>query len=212
MAQIASIDWAAKRFYLHADTVVNGFDAWAAFTEIRLIQQANLNGEQGYKLFIHRQGKAAKGGGKFTPRYCSFDAGWRAVPYDGQEHNLEITVEMVSDDQLSDRAMFDRAAVAVNVDIDSVYDQVETIEKIVGSGLSTLQDTMLTRIHGLLDDIENGESHAETMRLLRSALVGKVSDAGTGVERFRDRADTKDRIVSTNDESGNRTSVVVDAS
>ena len=161
MAQIASVDWDAKRFYLHADTVTNGFDAWEAFTEVRVLQQAHAANEQNYPLFIHRQGKVAKGGGRFTPRYVSFNSGWRAVPHDQVAHKLDLLVEMVSDDQVSDRDMFDRSAVPVNVDIDAVYDQVEIIERDVGSGLDATQDANLTFLRAAAD----GDQRREANRL-----------------------------------------------
>lgn len=50
----------------------------------------------------------------------------------------------------------------------------------------------------------------EVMRLIASALAGKVSGAGTGTETFRDLSDTKNRIVSTVDQDGNRTAVTLD--
>ena len=50
----------------------------------------------------------------------------------------------------------------------------------------------------------------EMMRVMLAALAGKVNGAGTGTENFRDQADTKNRITSTVDGSGNRSNVVVD--
>jgi hypothetical protein len=46
--------------------------------------------------------------------------------------------------------------------------------------------------------------------LANSVLGGKVSGAGTTVEKFRNLADTKDRIVADVDSSGNRTNIVRD--
>jgi hypothetical protein len=82
----------------------------------------------------------------------------------------------------------------------------------VGSGLSVAQDTSLSNIEALLSSIEGSLDHPSAMRLLLAVLAGKVSGAGTGTERFRDQADTKDRVVSTVDQDGNRSSVAVDAS
>jgi hypothetical protein len=48
---------------------------------------------------------------------------------------------------------------------------------------------------------------AESVRLMNAVLGGKVSGAGSGSERFRDLGDTKDRVTSTVDAQGNRTSV-----
>lgn len=50
----------------------------------------------------------------------------------------------------------------------------------------------------------------ESIRLMNAILGGKVSGAGTGTERFRDLADTKDRVTSTVDSNGNRTNVTTD--
>jgi hypothetical protein len=60
--------------------------------------------------------------------------------------------------------------------------------------------------------LESGYSARQLMRIMTSVLDGKVSGAGTGTESFRDLADTKNRVVSTVDSNGNRTSVVIDAS
>ena len=43
-----------------------------------------------------------------------------------------------------------------------------------------------------------------------SVLAGQVSGAGSGTERFRDAANTKDRLVVTVDDDGNRSAVVRD--
>jgi hypothetical protein len=58
--------------------------------------------------------------------------------------------------------------------------------------------------------LEAGYSALQLMRLFASVLAGKVSGGGTGVESFRDLADTKDRLISTNDAQGNRTSETKD--
>jgi hypothetical protein len=79
-------------------------------------------------------------------------------------------------------------------------------------GLSVFQQAQLTRIHSLLDVIENGKDHAQVMRILLSAMSGKVSGAETETITFRDNADTKDRIVATTDANGNRSAVVLDDS
>ena len=127
MVQIASVDWPNKRFFLHIDTVTNGFDPWEAFTEVRLLQQSNANDEQGFKLWIQRQGKIPKGGGRFTERYVTIDAGWRGIPVNSN-HNLDVLVEMVHAEELSIADQFDRSGLTETVNIDPVFDQVEIIE------------------------------------------------------------------------------------
>ena len=61
-----------------------------------------------------------------------------------------------------------------------------------------------------LGTLEGSLSRDAADRIMLSALAGKVSGAGTGTETFRDTADSKDRIVSTVDSSGNRTAVTLD--
>jgi hypothetical protein len=77
-------------------------------------------------------------------------------------------------------------------------------------GLTANQEAQLARVHSLLDVVENGRDHAEIMRILLSAMTGKVSGADTNTITFRDDADTKDRIVAQVDANGNRTSVALD--
>ena len=68
-----------------------------------------------------------------------------------------------------------------------------------------------------LDDIhdevvEGSLTHREIERIILSALAGKSSGGGTPTLKFRDVADTKDRISVTVDEDGNRTAVSLDGS
>lgn len=58
--------------------------------------------------------------------------------------------------------------------------------------------------------IDSGYTAAEVMRLIASALAGKVSGGGGSTITFRDLADGKDRITATVDTFGNRTAVVTD--
>lgn len=62
----------------------------------------------------------------------------------------------------------------------------------------------------LAAQVETGATVAESLRLHNSVLGGKVSGGGSGKEHFRDLADTKDRLLSSNDAQGNRTSEVYD--
>lgn len=63
----------------------------------------------------------------------------------------------------------------------------------------------------LLDgnDIETGFTMRESLRLILSALSGKLSGAGTTGISIRDVNDTVDRIIATVDANGNRTSVTL---
>jgi hypothetical protein len=59
----------------------------------------------------------------------------------------------------------------------------------------------------LASQVETGATVAESLRLSNAVLGGKVSGAGTGTERFRNLADTKDVVTSSVDNLGNRTAV-----
>lgn len=60
--------------------------------------------------------------------------------------------------------------------------------------------------------VDGGYTHDDLLRLMASALLGKINGAGTGMETFRDICDTKDRIIATVDENGNRENILFDIS
>ena len=62
----------------------------------------------------------------------------------------------------------------------------------------------------ILDDVVDGTyTLRQLVRLMASALAGKVSGGGTATVVFRDVPDTKDRITATVDVNGNRTAVTL---
>lgn len=69
---------------------------------------------------------------------------------------------------------------------------------------TTIAQAVLQRV------VENGFTFEECIRLLTSISMGKTSGFDTNNPRFRDIADTKDRVVATLDDKGNRISVIVD--
>ena len=60
--------------------------------------------------------------------------------------------------------------------------------------------------------IESGLSFQEAMKLVSAILMGKVSGADSNTITFRDVNDTKDRVISDVDGTGNRTAVTLDPS
>lgn len=58
--------------------------------------------------------------------------------------------------------------------------------------------------------VEGSITTQQVLRLILSTLGGKVSGVTTTTERFRDTADTKDRVVVTLDGNNNRTGVTLD--
>ncbi len=59
--------------------------------------------------------------------------------------------------------------------------------------------------------VEGSETLTQAVRLMRAALVGKLSGAATTTVTIRDAADTKNRITATVTADGNRTDVTTDA-
>jgi hypothetical protein len=65
----------------------------------------------------------------------------------------------------------------------------------------------------LADAIETGLTPRQALRIAMAALAGTMGGAGTGTEKFQSaKTASKDRIVATVDNSGNRTAVAVDGS
>lgn len=60
------------------------------------------------------------------------------------------------------------------------------------------------------DGIETGWTLQQALRIALAVLAGEVSGAGTGTEVFRNITDSKARVTSTVDTSGNRTAVSYD--
>lgn len=84
--------------------------------------------------------------------------------------------------------------------------EILTKVDILQVGLDDLPQTIMDTT------VETGATVVESLRLHNAVLGAKVSGAGTGIETFRDLADTKDRLISTVDSNGNRLSEVDDLS
>lgn len=67
-------------------------------------------------------------------------------------------------------------------------------------------------IFDLANGVESGVTLRQALRLMLSALVGKLSGAATPTVRIRDTGDATDRIVATVDVDGNRSAVTLDSS
>lgn len=78
------------------------------------------------------------------------------------------------------------------------------------AGLAALNDIAVSEI--LAAAYEGSTTVQDFLRLVSSALLGKVSGGATTTNTFRDLADSKDRITATVDGDGNRTAVTLDAS
>jgi hypothetical protein len=94
--------------------------------------------------------------------------------------------------------------------VSALVNTAVTKENVVTGDLSSLpsQTDIATAVWSRV--LESNLSAEELVRLMTAMLTGKVSGAGTGTEVFRDLADTKDRVIVTVDDVGNRTAVVRD--
>jgi hypothetical protein len=79
---------------------------------------------------------------------------------------------------------------------------------------SCMNDNALSQITAkIIADIADGSYDLqEMMRIIFSACACKSTGGGTNTLKFRDGADSKDRIAATVDSDGNRTGVVLDGS
>ncbi len=231
MTQLASIDYANNRIYLHFDTVnaVTGFNPALLYQEIKAARATTA----AHKLFYRRMymiGNIPKGGSKFTAKSGVLRSGVRIVPWDSS-HDLYIKGEILNiDDALSFRGCFDLSGLTSGVEVNFIqdYSDVEIREVSTGSGLSGAESTKLDEIHSqasllTFEDsrvaaaigaevVEGATTAAEMMRVNFSILAGKVSGAGTGTEVFYAIDGVTPRLTSTIDSGGNRTSTVFDGS
>lgn len=60
-------------------------------------------------------------------------------------------------------------------------------------------------------DVETGFTFHDALRLMSSAMIGKVSGMATTTVTFRNVGDTKNRITATVDADGNRSAITLDA-
>jgi hypothetical protein len=81
---------------------------------------------------------------------------------------------------------------------------------IIGQLVAAIQIETPASVWDQVNGIETDITPRGALRLNTAALAGKVSGAGTTTETFRNVGDSKNRIVSTVDASGNRTAVTTD--
>jgi len=90
----------------------------------------------------------------------------------------------------------------------SIAANAVTASALASDAANEIADALLDRSAG----VETNRTLRQAMRLMLSAMVGKVSGAATATNTFRDTNDTVNRIVSTVDADGNRSAVTLDAS
>jgi hypothetical protein len=212
MPLIASIDGPNRDIYLSAETVGAEVDPIDIYREMRALRRTD-EGLRKYDVFMSAFGNVPKGGGKGTERYVRMNLGARLIPFD-ISHELTIHGTIITDDGQEGFACFDRTPLSPTTVVDINYNppQVEVITVSTGSGLDAAQDAKLTEVYSQLNNIEGVYSHQEVMRILLAAMAGKVVGADGSTIRFRDLADSLDRIIANVDGNGNRTGISLDVS
>lgn len=151
MTIIASIDGAARRIYLHADTVGVPFVPMDAYKEMRTLRRTNESLRK-YDLFMSASGNEPKAAGKFTERIVKMLQGTRFVPFD-TDHTLSVTGTVITDTGQEGVDSFDRALLTPStvVDIDYQPLQVEVIVvQVGGSALTQAEKDRLERVEKFL--------------------------------------------------------------
>jgi hypothetical protein len=78
--------------------------------------------------------------------------------------------------------------------------------------VSGLDSESATALLDLAAGVETGITLRQALRLILSAVAGKLSGAATTTVLIRDTNDSKNRITATVDADGNRTAITLDAS
>lgn len=153
-----------------------------------------------YGAVFRQVGGDDLGGGLSIPPYFFLQGGWRVRPMEAS-HTLIITGNL----------FVEGGGVPVVPTLGNYNVSVQYTVPVQAQGISTsgssidynaISSAVWTRM------IE-GFTAEQVTALMASVLLGKVTGAGTGTERFRDLADTTDRVVATVDNSGNRTSITL---
>jgi hypothetical protein len=136
--------------------------------------------------------------GNVTYRFLS-DPGYKIVIRD---NTTAYRINCPMDKGIYTRGLFfgDQVQLAQAAEVTQINTKVDILTNNVNALPTTIMNTT----------VETGATVVESLRLHNSVLGGKVSGGGSGVETFRDLADTKDRLVSTNTATGDRSSEVYD--
>lgn len=85
---------------------------------------------------------------------------------------------------------------------------ISTLSNTVTAGFGDLNDITVANI--LAGTVEGTLTVAQVLRIMLAVLAGKTTGGGTTSLKFRDYADSKNRVSATVNSSGNRTAVSLD--
>lgn len=131
MPLVSSVDYVAKRIYLSVDSVGVVLDMMDVYREVRALRRVT-EAHRGFRPMIVAGGNVEKlTGVTFTQPYVQLLYGCRIVPYDAAQQ-LKLIRDTFTDDGFAGRDVFDRTAIASNVDLDVDVPAVEV--RVVGGG------------------------------------------------------------------------------
>jgi hypothetical protein len=108
--------------------------------------------------------------------------------------------------RVADKGVLNDLAAGAAMTLTAAYDAAKTAAQ-AGDAMTLTAGA----IDAILDDPTEGSvTMRQIFRVILAFVAGKANGAPGGPVNFRDQADTKNRIVLTNDANGNRTAVTVD--
>lgn len=196
-----TFDGPSKRIILSSGTVSLGVrDLWSRWAD----WQALSDNSKFLPAMTNVGGNDIDAGaGTKIPIYAFLLNGWRIRPQEAS-HTLNVSDGVLLVDGGGDPFVNTLGSYVVRVNYQQPVQAISFSTDGGGGGSLTAAQVWEHIIEGAL-------SAEDIVRVLLGVMAGRVTGAGTGVERFRDQANTKDRVVSTVDVDGNRTSVVLDA-
>lgn len=123
----------------------------------------------------------------------------------GAANNTTDSLEAIRDRGDAAWTTASTAGLALESTAQSIKAKTDNLPADTATVLAAMPNAVLELSEGV-----DGLNLKKFMRLEGSAMAGRLSGAGTGTERFRDLNNTKDRIVSTVDDDGNRSDVTLD--
>lgn len=140
--------------------------------------------------------------GTSVPAYVFLQNGWRVKPQNA-DHTLNVTTGVLLVSGGGDPFINSDTAHVIRINYSQPV-QAVTVATGGGGDPATIASAVLASA------IETGYDLKSAMRLVLSAMAGKVSGAQSSSIHFRNVTDTKDRIIATVDGNGNRTVMVHD--
>lgn len=133
MPVVVSVDYAAKRIYLSADTVGTTLDTLDVYREVRALRRATEAHRKYYPMIIAGGNIEKIPSVSATPAYVQLLYGCRIVPYN-VSHSLRVIRDTFTDDGFAGRDCFDRTPLSPSVSVDIDVDLSEVEIRFISTG------------------------------------------------------------------------------